>query len=193
MTANVMGSFEALLARELELAFFVPLLIGSGGNSGGQTVSTVIRALGSGGVQLRDAPRVVVKEGIAGLLQASILCCVLAPSLRFGMGISEDVTVVVCLTLLCLGCGANCLGATLTFLIAWTGRDPAVVVGPLMTTTVDSLGLMGYLGIASLYLSIGGAQHDALACKRNWFGACLPANAATAACKATLFACEPAA
>ena len=67
--ANVMKEFEELLARELELAFFVPLLIGHGGNSGGQTVSTVIRALGSGQAKLSDAPRIVFKEGAAGLMQ----------------------------------------------------------------------------------------------------------------------------
>lgn len=187
-----MGSFEALLAREIELAFFVPLLIGSGGNSGGQTVSTVIRALGSGAVKLSDAPRVIIKEGLAGLMQASCLACVLAPSLTYGMGISENVTTVVCLTLLCLGFGANALGATLTFAIAWTGKDPAVVVGPLMTTSVDSLGLMGYLGIATMYLSIGSEADGASlpACKRNWPGGCSPANAMTTACKTTLFGCE---
>ena len=69
LCARVMHQFEELLAQELELAFFVPLLIGAGGNSGGQTVSTVIRALGSGSVSIRDAPRVILKEGIAGLLQ----------------------------------------------------------------------------------------------------------------------------
>ena len=67
-------------ARELELAFFVPLLIGHG-NFSGQVVSTVIRALGSGAATLRDAPRVILKEATAGVMQSpfaasSLLHCI---------------------------------------------------------------------------------------------------------------------
>ena len=196
LTANVLHKFEALLERELELAFFVPLLIGAGGNSGGQTVSTVIRALGSGSVKLSDAPRIIAKEGLSGLLQAFVLVLVLAPSLRLVMEISEDVTVVVCLTLLGLGFGANSLASALTFFVAWIGKDPAVIVGPLMTTSVDSIGLMSYLAIATLYISSPGGPDDVNAlgpaCKRNWHGACIPANEMTTFCKGNVFSsCKP--
>eukprot|EP00900_Chrysochromulina_parva_P022977 jgi/Chrpa1/5312/Chrysochromulina_OHIO_Genome00013211-RA len=196
LTANVLHKFEALLERELELAFFVPLLIGAGGNSGGQTVSTVIRALGSGSVKLSDAPRIIAKEGLSGLLQAFVLVLVLAPSLRLVMDISEDVTVVVCLTLLGLGFGANSLASALTFFVAWMGKDPAVIVGPLMTTSVDSIGLMSYLAIATLYISSPGGPDDVNAlgpaCKRNWHGVCIPANEMTPFCKGNVFSsCKP--
>ena len=150
LCASVMHQFEALLASELELAFFVPLLIGHGGNSGGQVVSTVIRALGSGGAQVRDAPRVILKEAMAGVMQSLVLVCALAPALHLGMGISFRVTCVVSLALPCLGLLANTLGAALPFLVTYFGRDPAVIVGPLMTTSVDSLGLMVYLFIATV-------------------------------------------
>ena len=148
--ASVMHEFEALLARELELAFFVPLLIGHGGNSGGQVVSTVIRALGSGAATLRDAPRVILKEATAGVMQSLVLVCFLAPALHLGMGISLNVTVIVSMSLPCLGLLANTLGSALPFLVTYLGRDPAVIVGPLMTTAVDSLGLMLYLLIATV-------------------------------------------
>ena len=101
LCANVMREFEHLLAKELELAFFVPLLIGHGGNSGGQTVSTVIRALGSGAATLSDAPRVVFKEAAAGVMQSIVLACVLAPTIHTTMGISIEVTTIVGLTLPC--------------------------------------------------------------------------------------------
>ena len=74
--------------KELELAYFVPLLIGHGGNSGGQTVSTVIRALGSGVVKLHDAPGVIAKEATAGVLQSLVLVLALTPALTLLMGIS---------------------------------------------------------------------------------------------------------
>lgn len=148
--ASVMHEFEALLAREIELAFFVPLLIGHGGNSGGQTVSTVIRALGSGALSLSDGPRVVLKEAAAGLMQGTVLVGALAPTLLYGMGITSKVTAIVCLALPCLGTIANTIGAALPFVVTWCGADPAVIVGPLMTTSVDSLGLMTYMFIATV-------------------------------------------
>ena len=150
LCANVMHGFEELLARELELAFFVPLLIGHGGNSGGQTVSTVIRALGSGACTLKDAPKIIFKEAISGVLTACFCVCFLAPALMYGMGISTRVVTVVGITLPCVGFIANCLGSSLPFLITYLGKDPAVIVGPLMTTSVDSLGLMLYLLIATV-------------------------------------------
>lgn len=181
LCASVMHEFEALLARELELAFFVPLLIGHGGNSGGQVVSTVIRALGSGTAKLADAPTVIRKEATAGVLQSLVLVCALAPALHLGMGISFRVTCVVTLALPCMGLLANTLGSTLPFLITYLGRDPAVIVGPLMTTSVDSLGLLLYLFIATRMLAL---LPDEIApeCTRVGWG-CSPANAVTASCK----------
>ena len=198
LCANVMREFEGLLARELELAFFVPLLIGHGGNSGGQTVSTVIRALGSGMSKLSDAPRIIVKEAAAGCMQAIVLASALAPSLHFGMGISIEVTTIVSLTLPCLGFGANALGASLPFLISWLGFDPAVIVGPLMTTTVDSCGLMTYLGIATAFFAIFRAESATIpsqaSCRWKLSG-CRPSNpddVGIFACKAHGLKCLPA-
>ena len=185
LCANVMHSFEEVLANELELAFFVPLLIGHGGNSGGQVVSTVIRALGSGSAKLSDAPRVILKEATAGVLQSVILVCFLAPALHLLMGISFDVTCIVGLSLPCLGLLANTLGASLPFVITYLGRDPAVIVGPLMTTSVDSLGLMSYLLIATTFLSM---VRSGPACHVKGFG-CVPSNAFTGSCKKVAGAC----
>ena len=186
LCANVMHSFEKLLADELELAFFVPLLIGHGGNSGGQVVSTVIRALGSGSAKLSDAPRVILKEATAGVLQSLILVCFLAPALHLGMGISFDVTCIVSLSLPCLGLLANTLGSALPFVITYAGKDPAVIVGPLMTTSVDSLGLMTYLLIATTFLSF--IRSGGPACHQKGFG-CVPSNEFTASCKKVAGAC----
>ena len=153
MCASVMHGFEALLARELELAFFVPLLIGSGGNSGGQTVSAVIRALGSGQVTPRDAGRTVAKETAAGLCQSVALAAVVVPAL-LAMGITRRVTAVVALALPALGVLANGLGSALPFVALQLGHDPAVVVSPLMTTLTDMLGTLTFLGLASMIIAI---------------------------------------
>ena len=188
LCASVMHKFEALLARELELAFFVPLLIGHGGNSGGQVVSTVIRALGSGAAKLRDAPRVIAKEATAGVMQSLVLVCALAPALYYGMGISAHVTAIVSIALPCLGLLANSLGSALPFAVTAAGRDPAVIVGPLMTTSVDSLGLMLYLLIATVFFALATPGAPEPACHRAGF-LCVPSNDATAGCKRIQGAC----
>jgi len=70
---RVMHAYEALLAKELELAFFVPLIIGHGGNSGGQVVSTVIRAIGRRKPSGAEAARTVMTEAVAGLVRSAPL------------------------------------------------------------------------------------------------------------------------
>ena len=167
-----------LLAKEIELSFFVPLLIGHGGNSGGQTVSTVIRALGAGALTLADAPKIIFKEACSGVLSACFCVCFLAPSLKFVMGISTKVVTVVSLTLPCVGFLANALGSALPFAVTYAGKDPAVIVGPLMTTSVDSLGLMMYLLIATLYLSMLSGDDDLQVCKMGLTG-CGPSELCT--------------
>eukprot|EP00316_Scyphosphaera_apsteinii_P010086 CAMPEP_0119305418 /NCGR_PEP_ID=MMETSP1333-20130426/6435_1 /TAXON_ID=418940 /ORGANISM="Scyphosphaera apsteinii, Strain RCC1455" /LENGTH=247 /DNA_ID=CAMNT_0007308505 /DNA_START=22 /DNA_END=765 /DNA_ORIENTATION=+ len=156
--AQVMHNFEALLQRELELAFFVPLLIGHGGNCGGQAVSTVIRTLGKGGKDVQvTGLRTVATEGAAGLLQGLTLSLVLGPCLHLLMRISFRVSVIVATTLPILSTFATLLGSALPFIVTYFGHDPAVVVGPLMTTTTDTIGLAIYLTIATLYIRALGA------------------------------------
>lgn len=71
MTALIMNGFEDTLEKQLELAYFVPLLAGHGGNTGGQAVGTVLSAMSAGVVSLKDAPRVIPKEAMSGELPTS--------------------------------------------------------------------------------------------------------------------------
>mmetsp|Transcript_3166 Transcript_3166/g.9645 ORF Transcript_3166/g.9645 Transcript_3166/m.9645 type:complete len:273 (-) Transcript_3166:314-1132(-) len=149
---RVMHAYEALLEKELELAFFVPLIIGHGGNSGGQAVSTVIRAIGRRKPSGAEAVKTVMSEAVAGLLQSLLLAIAVGPSLHFLLNTSRGVSAVVAITLPLLGVFANSMGALLPFAVSWSGLDPAVIVGPLMTTLVDTLGLVLYLSCATFYL-----------------------------------------
>jgi len=153
---RVMHAYESLLHAELELAFFVPLIIGHGGNSGGQAVSTVIRAIGRRKTTGSEAARTVAREAVAGLIQSLLLAVLVGPSLHYFLHTSRGVSAVVGLTLPLLGLFANSMGALLPYAIAWAGLDPAVIVGPLMTTLVDTLGLGLYLSCATILLK-GGA------------------------------------
>jgi len=152
---RVMHSFGALLEREIELAFFVPLIIGHGGNSGGQAVSTVIRSIGRRSPSASEAISTVATEALAGALQSLLLGCLVGPALHFFLDTSRAVSTVMATTLPLLGLFSNCTGAMLPFLVTWAGLDPAVIVGPLMTTLVDTLGLMIYLSVATATLVHG--------------------------------------
>lgn len=98
LTSVVMSEFEHTLAEHIELSYFVPLLIGHGGNAGGQTVGTVLGALSAGDVHLCDWPRVVAKEGLAGLGAGTLTCGAMLPLLHV-MKISKHVSAVVLVTL----------------------------------------------------------------------------------------------
>src|SRR5258708_18704217 len=105
-TGTVLRHYEGELAAVVALSFFIPLLIGTGGNAGSQTVSTVIRALALGEVRLRDAARVVLKELSTGLLLGLLL-----GSIAFGRallwGVHTDLATCVGLTVLVVCTWAN--------------------------------------------------------------------------------------
>jgi Mg/Co/Ni transporter MgtE len=150
LCASVMHHFEKLLAKRVELAFFVPMLIGHGGNSGVQAVSNVIRSIAVDGSA--HPAKMLTVESAAGLLQSIVLSAFIAPALRFSMNIPMPVCIVVALSLPALGFFANTCGAALPYIAVRVGLDPAVVVGPMMTTLVDTVGVLIYLSIAMAIL-----------------------------------------
>ena len=151
-TGTVLRHFEDELAKVVALSFFIPLLIGTGGNAGSQTVSTVIRALALGEVRLRDVLRVVAKEVTAGLILG-----VLLGGIAFGRammwGVSYDLAACVAITILVVCTWANTVGAVIPIAAQRAGVDPTVISGPLITTLVDASGLFLYLTIAHVMIA----------------------------------------
>ena len=98
LTSVVLSGFQRTLGGHLELSYFLPLLVGHGGNAGGQALGSVLGALGRGEVGPRDWLRVVGKEAAAGLGTGSLACAAMLPLLR-GMRISAPVTAAVLVTL----------------------------------------------------------------------------------------------
>jgi cation transporter-like permease len=148
LTAVIMSGFEHTLSKQIELAYFVPLLAGHGGNTGGQTVGTVLSALSSGSLKKSDAPAVVAKEAMSGLLVGSILGMIVGPISFYVMGISMHVSVVILCTLPLVSTIAATLGSAIPFVCVWAGLDPSVIAAPAMTSFVDVCGLMSYFLIA---------------------------------------------
>ncbi|HEX2678317.1 MAG TPA: magnesium transporter [Polyangiales bacterium] len=151
-TGTVLRYFEGELAKVVALSFFIPLLIGTGGNAGSQTVSTIIRALALGEVRLRDALRVLAREATGGILLGLLL-----GGIAFGRallwGVGYDLAACVGITIVVVCTWATTVGALIPLGAQRAGIDPTVVSGPLITTLVDASGLFIYLTIAHVMIS----------------------------------------
>ena len=147
LTGSVLRHFENELQTVVSLAFFVPLLIGTGGNAGTQTTSTIIRALAIGDIDLSDALRALWHELRVGLgLGVGMATVAYGRALMWGT--SQQLALTVSLAIFTIVVWANGLGAVLPLLAARLRIDPTVVSGPVMSTLVDATGLFIYFSIA---------------------------------------------
>ena len=151
-TGTVLRYFEDELAKVVALSFFVPLLIGTGGNAGSQTVSTIIRALALGEVRVRDVFRVVRREVAAGLM-LGILLGTIAFGRALLWGVHYDLALCVATTILVVCTWANAVGAAIPLAAQRFGIDPTVISAPLITTLVDASGLFIYFSVAHLMIA----------------------------------------
>lgn len=160
LTASVIASYTDSLAEALILAAFMPLIISSGGNSGSQASTLVIRAMAVGEVRLRDWWRVARRELATGLVLGLILA--LLGVLRIGAGhllgeVGEInwtiLTMIISLSLICVVLFGSILGSMLPFLLSRAGLDPASASAPLVSTVSDVTGLFIYFTIATALLT----------------------------------------
>ena len=160
-TGMIITSFEGALAAQVALTAFIPMLMGTGGNSGSQSSVTVIRSLSLGELELRDLPRVIWKE-----ISTAVLCGLALAIVCFGkiwlvdrmlLG-NEDITLmvdaVVCLALFVTVLLAKLVGAVLPLLAKAIKLDPAVMASPFITSIVDALSLLVYFLFARLLLGV---------------------------------------
>jgi magnesium transporter len=152
LTVNVLDYFESTLSEVVTLALFVPLLIGTGGNTGAQATTVVIRAMSLGEVRVTDLPRVVWREARVGLLLGGMLAVVGYVPVAFFFTV--DMAWVVSLTLLAICTWATFAGSMLPIVANRVGIDPAVVSAPFITTLVDATGLIIYFVVAGAVLGI---------------------------------------
>ena len=159
LTTSAMASFEGEIAKAVVLALFVPLIISSGGNSGSQASTLIVRALALGEVRLRDWWRVIRREVVAGVCLGSILggigfARVLLWSTAFHAygdhGTALAVTVAV--SLLGVVLWGTLVGSMLPLVLDRLGFDPASASAPFVATLVDVTGLLIYFTAASLLL-----------------------------------------
>jgi magnesium transporter len=159
LTASAMGFFEKEIAKAVVLALFIPLIISSGGNSGSQATTLVIRAMALGEVRLRDWFRVVRREFIAGLGLGLVLAVIGFTRIVVWEGIFHtygphylSVAATVACSLIGVVLWGTLAGSMLPFILRRLGFDPASASAPFVATLVDVSGLVIYFTIAALIL-----------------------------------------
>lgn len=158
-TGMIMTHFEDALAVQVVLAAFIPMLMGTGGNSGSQASTAVIRSLSLGDIEPSDVVKVVWKE-----LRVAFLCGVTLAVINFGKMYLVDrtllhnpevtftVAAIVSLTIVFVVMFAKVVGSTLPIIAEKIGVDPAVMASPLISTITDAVSLMIYFNIARLLI-----------------------------------------
>ena len=153
-TGAIISSFEDALSVYAALIAFIPMLMDTGGNAGGQASVTVIRGLSLGEITYRDVPKVIWKE-----VRVAVLCGLTLAAANFAKLMLFDrvgvlVALTVCLTLLVAVLMAMLVGCLLPVGAKRLGFDPAVMASPFITTIVDALSLLVYFRVATLVLGI---------------------------------------
>ena len=153
-TGAIISSFEEALSVYAALIAFIPMLMDTGGNAGGQASVTVIRGLSLGEIEYRDVPRVVWKE-----IRVAVLCGFTLSAANFAKLMLFDrvglyVSLTVCVTLVVAVLMAMLVGCLLPVAAKRMGFDPAVMASPFITTIVDALSLMVYFKAATMILGI---------------------------------------
>jgi magnesium transporter len=152
ITVQVLSAFRETLDEVIELALFVPLVIGAAGNTGAQSATTITRAIAIGEVRLEDLPPVVGREVSTGLLLGVVLAVLAAVPIAAVVG--PRIGAVVGVTLLIACTLASLIGSALPLGAKRVGIDPAVMSVPLITALIDASGLVVYFFVARAILGL---------------------------------------
>ncbi|MDN3555922.1 magnesium transporter [Halomonas maura] len=145
--------FEDTIAAQVALVFFLPLLIGSGGNAGAQAATLMVRGMATGDVGVKDWGKLLGRELlVAGSLGLTMALAV-APIGVIRAG--EAVALVVAVSMIAIVLFGSLLGMCLPFVLDRLGWDPATASAPLVTTLIDASGVLIYFSLATLILSAG--------------------------------------
>ncbi len=149
-SSGVIAAYESVLASVVALAFFIPLLADTGGNTGSQSSMLVVRALVTEDIEVKEWRSTVLKEVGVGVLIGLTLG---VGAFLLGLLRADSVVgVVVGLSMASIVISANLIGTLLPFILVRLGRDPTVASSPLVTSITDAVGLMIYFAIASALL-----------------------------------------
>ena len=150
LSAYVLSRFNASIRQIVASAFFIPLIMAMGGNTGIQSATVVIRGLATGEFSLRDTWRRVLREIAVALLNGLLISLILLLVVTFWQ---NDVRfgLVLALSMMAVLFNAALIGTVIPFFLKRIGIDPAIATGPFITTTNDVLGLLVYFGMMSVF------------------------------------------
>lgn len=153
-TGKIIQSFESQLAAYTVLTAFIPMLMDTGGNAGGQASVSVIRALSLNDIEFKDIFKVVFKE-----FRVAIICSIVLAICNFIKmlvidGVTAQIALTVCVTLTVTIVIAKSIGCTLPMVAKKLGFDPAVMASPFITTIVDACSLLVYFSVAQMILGL---------------------------------------
>jgi len=151
LTGTVLKTFEHTLSSVVALAFFIPMLLDTGGNAGAQTSITIIRGLATGDVNLKNIFKVIKLE-----LSTALVMGLIIGSVAFGRALllQKDffIAVAVGMSMIAIAILAISTGVFLPLFSKKVGLDPAVLAGPITTSIVDVFGLIIYFKVAQMFI-----------------------------------------
>ncbi len=154
VTGSIIQGFEDVLQSVVILASFIPMLMDTGGNSGSQSSTLVIRGLALGEITTKDFFKVIFKEFRVSIVVATILSLVNFLRLYFFTSADFMISLTVCASLFFTVVLAKVVGGVLPIVSKKLKLDPAIMASPLITTIVDAFALVVYFGFAKLLLGI---------------------------------------
>ncbi|MFC2129888.1 magnesium transporter [Bacteroidota bacterium] len=154
ITAGIISLYSDVITTMVALTFFIPLLIGTAGNTGTQSATLIIRSLALGDVNFRDWFKILMKELAVGLLLGILLGIITYFRGYYDGKGGYDIAIVISLTMIVLVLWANLIGAVLPIILSKIGLDPAVISSPFIATLIDVTGIIIYFNIAILLLSL---------------------------------------
>lgn len=153
-TGKIIQHYEAALASYVVLTSFIPMLMDTGGNAGGQSSVTIIRGLSLNDIEYKDTLKVIWKEIRVAVLAGLTLAIANFAKLLLIDKVTASVALVVCITLIVTVIIAKIIGCSLPILAKKIGFDPAVMASPFITTIVDAISLIVYFQIATHLLGL---------------------------------------
>jgi magnesium transporter len=154
LTVSIISRYDSLLSQMTVLSFFIPILIGTGGNIGSQTVTTIVRALAIGEIGPQHTVRVLLKEASTGLMLGTTMAVLMFGRALITTGATTEVAWVVAITIFSIGIWAATVGSILPIVLNRLRVDPAVVSAPFISSLVDTTGLIIYFTVAKALLDI---------------------------------------
>lgn len=153
ITSSILAGFGSVLHAVTALSFYLPVLLGTGGNTGSQSATLIVRALATRDIALVDWVKIAFKEIRVGALLGLTLAALIALKVMFDGFLG--ITLVVVIALFFLVIVSNLAGALFPLLIKRIGLDPALMSNPLIATVSDVSGLLIYLSAARILLRLG--------------------------------------